>query len=117
MSKNKLHINCDLCGSSERMLIAIENEYPISKCLNCEFVYVNVIPKIENGKFIGEYYEGAEEEIATANALANCKQAEVDLHAARDRVKYLEIAISGHVTRLEAQATELSGTDYVVHNQ
>lgn len=57
------------------------------------------------------------EEIATANALANCKQAEVDLHAARDRVKYLEIAISGHVTRLEAQATELSGTDYVVHNQ
>ena len=46
-----------------------------------------------------------------AAALASNKCIQNELQAARDRIKYLESAVSGHVTRLEAQATELVGTD------
>jgi hypothetical protein len=53
--------------------------------------------------------ESQRDEAAAALASSKCIQNE--LQAARDRIKYLESAVSGHVTRLEAQAAELVGTD------
>lgn len=49
------------------------------------------------------------EAAAATAAVANNKLIQNELQAARDRIKYLESAVSGHVTRLEAQAKELSG--------
>ena len=47
---------------------------------------------------------------AVAAALESNKLVQSELQAARDRIKYLETAISGHVTRLQSQAIELSGS-------
>ena len=54
------------------------------------------------------------EAAAAAEALASNKCVKEELQVARDRIKYLESAISGHVTRLEAQTTELSGSSIVL---
>ena len=63
MQQETIERDCDLCGSSERRLITIENDYPISKCSQCGFVYVSRIPIVEDGKVLGEYYSGDENEI------------------------------------------------------
>jgi uncharacterized Zn finger protein len=59
-----LNKDCDLCNAAfdQSRLIAIENEFPIVKCNNCGFIYVNKQPKAEEGKVIGEYYIGDEVE-------------------------------------------------------
>ena len=49
---------------------------------------------------------------ASAAALEYNKLIQGELQAARDRIKYLETAISGHVTRLQSQAIELSGSQH-----
>jgi SAM-dependent methyltransferase len=56
--------NCDICNANfdNSKLVAIENNFPIVKCRNCGFVYVNQQPKEEGGKVIGEYYQGDEVE-------------------------------------------------------
>ena len=64
MTEIQIEINCDLCGSAEKTYIKTEDGYPISRCRECSFIYVNRIPQIENGKVIGEYYEGSEREIS-----------------------------------------------------
>ncbi len=51
------------------------------------------------------------EAASAAAALTSSKCIQSELQAARDRIKYLENAISGHVTRLQAQDTELSGAN------
>lgn len=48
---------CDICGSGSNQLITIANGYPISKCSYCNFVYVNKIPPVKDGKVVGEYYQ------------------------------------------------------------
>ncbi|MGB7069794.1 MAG: methyltransferase domain-containing protein [Pyrinomonadaceae bacterium] len=63
MSDRRIEIDCDLCGSVQKKTVAIEYEYPISRCLNCGFVYVSRIPEVENGKVVGEYYTGDRTEI------------------------------------------------------
>lgn len=63
MDLARTEIDCDLCGSSERIHIKTENGYPISRCGNCSLVYVSEIPKVDNGKVIGEYYSGDSDEI------------------------------------------------------
>ena len=65
MSEKEIEIDCDLCGSENKKLVIVENGYPISRCLNCGFVYVSRIPEIENGKVIGEYYVEDRAEIET----------------------------------------------------
>jgi 2-polyprenyl-3-methyl-5-hydroxy-6-metoxy-1,4-benzoquinol methylase len=115
MLKNKLYINCDLCGSSEKVLITIENEYPISKCLNCTLIYVNLIPKIENGKFIGEYYEGTEKEIEYGRLryklVSEFLIKELNLHATKG--KLLDVGCGYGFFLLEAQRNgwEAYGTE------
>jgi hypothetical protein len=52
------------------------------------------------------------EAAAAEAASAGQRQVQIELHTARDRIKYLETAISGHVSRLESQAEQLSGTDH-----
>jgi hypothetical protein len=49
---------------------------------------------------------------AVAAALESNKLVQSELQAARDRIKYLETAVSGHVTRLQSQAIELSGSQH-----
>lgn len=66
MQQETIERNCDLCGSGERKLITIENDYPIAKCSQCRFVYVSRIPVVEDGKVLGEYYSGDENEIANS---------------------------------------------------
>lgn len=56
-------VDCDLCGSAEKTYIKTEDGYPISRCRNCSLIYVNRIPQIDEGRVIGEYYEGSEREI------------------------------------------------------
>lgn len=63
MSELQKEVDCDLCGSAEKIYIKTEDGYPISRCQNCSLIYVNRIPQIEEGKVIGEYYEGTEREI------------------------------------------------------
>ncbi|MCW5960129.1 MAG: methyltransferase domain-containing protein [Pyrinomonadaceae bacterium] len=63
MSETQIERNCDLCGSAEKRLIKTENEYPISRCVECGLVYVSRIPRVDQGKVIGEYYSGSPEEI------------------------------------------------------
>lgn len=63
MQRETIERDCDLCGSGERRFVTVENDYPISKCTQCSFVYVSRIPKIEDGKVLGEYYTGSEDEI------------------------------------------------------
>lgn len=63
MTEKQIEINCDLCGSPEKKYIKTEDGYPISRCRRCSLIYVNRIPQIEDGKVIGEYYEGTENEI------------------------------------------------------
>ncbi len=46
---------------------------------------------------------------ASAAAFADNKRIQSELQSARDRIKFLESAVSGHVARLESQAAELSG--------
>jgi 2-polyprenyl-3-methyl-5-hydroxy-6-metoxy-1,4-benzoquinol methylase len=55
--------SCDICGSPDRKLLTIENDYPISRCRACGFLYVSAIPDASDGKVIGEYYSGSEDEI------------------------------------------------------
>lgn len=52
--------NCDLCGSARKRLIRVENNFPISMCLDCSLVYVSSIPDINEGRVIGEYYNDIE---------------------------------------------------------
>jgi 2-polyprenyl-3-methyl-5-hydroxy-6-metoxy-1,4-benzoquinol methylase len=68
MSETLKEIACDLCGSDKKVYVKTENGFPISRCKNCSFVYVNCIPPIEDGKVIGEYYQGTEQEIASSKA-------------------------------------------------
>jgi 2-polyprenyl-3-methyl-5-hydroxy-6-metoxy-1,4-benzoquinol methylase len=68
MSETLKEIACDLCGSNEKIYVKTENGFPISRCKNCSFVYVSRIPPVEDGKVIGEYYQGTEEEIASSKA-------------------------------------------------
>lgn len=63
MSEIQKEVGCDLCGSDEKIYIKTEDGYPISRCRNCALIYVNRIPQIEDGKVIGEYYEGSTREI------------------------------------------------------
>lgn len=63
MSQIQKEVDCDLCGSAQKIYIKTEEGYPISRCSNCSLIYVNRIPQIEDGKVIGEYYEGTEREI------------------------------------------------------
>ena len=63
MTETLKEVDCDLCGSAEKTLIKTEDDYPISRCRNCSLIYVNRIPNIEEGKVIGEYYEGTPAEI------------------------------------------------------
>lgn len=63
MAETNIEKDCDLCGSTEKDLIKIENEYPISSCRKCRLVYVSRIPQVDKGKVIGEYYSGENEEI------------------------------------------------------
>jgi 2-polyprenyl-3-methyl-5-hydroxy-6-metoxy-1,4-benzoquinol methylase len=63
MTETLKEVDCDLCGSAEKILIKTEENYPISRCRNCSLIYVNRIPNIEEGKVIGEYYEGTKAEI------------------------------------------------------
>jgi SAM-dependent methyltransferase len=63
MSEMNKEVDCDLCGSAEKTYIKTEDGYPISHCRNCSLIYVNRIPQIEEGKVIGEYYEGTAQEI------------------------------------------------------
>ena len=63
MTETLKEVDCDLCGSAEKILIKTEESYPISRCRNCSLIYVNRIPNIEEGKVIGEYYEGTKAEI------------------------------------------------------
>ena len=63
----------------------------------------------------GQETEAASASAAAASAaaaLAGSKQLQNELQEARSRVKYLESAVSGHVTRLEAQAAELAGINF-----
>ena len=63
MLKKRVELNCDLCGSAKKVFITSENDYPISRCLNCGFVYVNEIPEVDDGKVLGEYYTDDRAEI------------------------------------------------------
>lgn len=63
MTETLREVDCDLCGSAEKILIKSEEGFPISRCRNCSLIYVNQIPNIEEGKVIGEYYEGSQAEI------------------------------------------------------
>ena len=63
MTETLKEVDCDLCGSTEKILIKSEEGFPISRCRNCSLIYVNQIPNIEEGKVIGEYYEGSQAEI------------------------------------------------------
>lgn len=63
MSEINKEVDCDLCGSAKKIYIKTEDGYPISRCKNCALIYVNGIPQIEDGKVIGEYYEGTDQEI------------------------------------------------------
>ncbi len=63
MSEMNKEVDCDLCGTAEKTYIKTEDGYPISRCQNCSLIYVNRIPEIEDGKVIGEYYEGTAQEI------------------------------------------------------
>lgn len=66
MNPNLQPIDCDLCGSADKKFIKEENGFPISRCLNCSFVYVSSIPPVETGKVVGEYYHGTDDEIESA---------------------------------------------------
>jgi 2-polyprenyl-3-methyl-5-hydroxy-6-metoxy-1,4-benzoquinol methylase len=115
MSKNKIEINCDLCGSSEKKLITIEENYPISVCLKCNFVYVNEIPEVENGKVLGEYYEGSEAEIEAGKlryeAVSKFLIEEINRHTAKG--KLLDVGCGYGFFLLEAQKNgwEVFGTE------
>ena len=63
MTETLKDVDCDLCGSAEKILVKTEDDYPISRCRNCSLIYVSRIPNIEEGKVIGEYYEGTAAEI------------------------------------------------------
>ena len=63
MTADLREVDCDLCGSAEKTLIKTEEGFPISRCRSCSLIYVNRIPEIQEGKVIGEYYEGTQEEI------------------------------------------------------
>jgi 2-polyprenyl-3-methyl-5-hydroxy-6-metoxy-1,4-benzoquinol methylase len=115
MSENKFEINCDLCGSSEKKIITIEDNYPISRCLNCNFVYVSEIPEVENGKVIGEYYEGIEKEIEAGKlryeSVSKFLIAEINRHTAKG--KLLDVGCGYGFFLLEAQQNgwEVYGTE------
>jgi 2-polyprenyl-3-methyl-5-hydroxy-6-metoxy-1,4-benzoquinol methylase len=115
MSKTKIEINCDLCGSSEKKLITIEENYPISACLKCSFIYVNEIPKVENGKVLGEYYEGSEAEIEAGRlryeAVSKFLIKEINRHTAKG--KLLDVGCGYGFFLLEAQKNgwEVFGTE------
>lgn len=63
MTETLKEVDCDLCGSAEKILVKTEEGFPISRCRNCSLIYVSRIPNIEEGKVIGEYYEGSPAEI------------------------------------------------------
>lgn len=63
MSEIQKEVVCDLCGSDEKIYIKTEWGYPISRCRRCGLIYVNRIPPVKEGKVIGEYYQGTQEEI------------------------------------------------------
>lgn len=63
MPENLKEIDCDLCGSPEKIYVKSEDGFPISRCRHCSFIYASRIPQIEQGKVIGEYYEGSRAEI------------------------------------------------------
>jgi 2-polyprenyl-3-methyl-5-hydroxy-6-metoxy-1,4-benzoquinol methylase len=62
---NLIEKNCDLCNADAKnsTVVVVENNYPIVKCNQCGFIYVNQQPREEGGKVIDEYYEGSNEEV------------------------------------------------------
>ena len=40
-------VNCDLCCSDRKQLLLIEDDFPISRCLDCSFIYVSQRPRRE----------------------------------------------------------------------
>jgi 2-polyprenyl-3-methyl-5-hydroxy-6-metoxy-1,4-benzoquinol methylase len=47
MSDDLINVDCDLCGSDRKQLLLIENDLPISRCLDCSLIYVSQRPRRE----------------------------------------------------------------------
>lgn len=107
--------NCDLCGSEKNKVVAVENDYPISKCCQCGFVYVSRIPKIENGKVIGEYYAGDHLEVEANrrryDLVSDFLLNEIEKHAGIGSILDVGCGYGFFLTKARKRGWEVFGTE------
>jgi 2-polyprenyl-3-methyl-5-hydroxy-6-metoxy-1,4-benzoquinol methylase len=107
--------SCDICGSAKRKLITIENDYPISRCLACGFIYVSRIPDVSSGKVIGEYYSGTEDEIEANRVryerVSDFLLDEIERQGARGSLLDVGCGYGAFLEKAKSAGWEVYGTD------